>query len=179
IFAAFAGSIRVHDKAIVPPDSADAIPLWEAVAGEKVTRADKFLQVLFESNDGRLAYLYDTIGQLDPPRRAFALGLWLPAGAPRVDRFKQLATAGMNAMREWHTRILPFGRSSFDLGMILTRLAVDEHGAPRPPASRGLLARALGGPDSSSDDPIDAAWLAENILATDVRQRGDRVDLIT
>jgi hypothetical protein len=179
VFAAFGGSVRVRGKSVAPPGDADAVPLWEAVVGEKVARPDKFLQELFEANDGKLAYLYDTIGQADPPHRAFALGLWMPAGAARVDRFKQLAGAGMNAMREWHTRILPFGRASFDLGMAFTRLAVAENGAPRPPASRSVFARAFGTPDPGGDDPIDAAWLAEYVVATDVRQRGDRIDLIT
>ena len=178
-FAAFAASVRVRAKSVAPPEDAAAVPLWEAVIDEKVGRADKFLQTLLETNDGKLAYLYDTIGRLDPPHRAFALGLWMPAGAGRVDRFKQLATSGMNAMREWHTRILPFGRASFDLGMGLMRLAVAENGAPRPPASRSLFARAWDTTDSGGDDPIDGAWLAESVVATDVRQRGDRIDLIT
>ena len=72
-----------------PQGTADeAVALWEAVVGEKVTRPDRFIAQLFELNEGRLAYLYDTIGQLDPPRRAFALGLWITDAPTRVERFK-------------------------------------------------------------------------------------------
>jgi hypothetical protein len=177
-FAAFAGSLRVRDNRVVPAGDADAVPLWEAVVGEKVTRADRFISALFEQNEGRIAYLYDTIGQLDARRRAFALGTWLPTAAARLDRFKALGTTGLSSLREWHTRLLPFGRASFDLGMIFLRLEVAENGAPRPPASRGLFARALFGTDVADDAPIDAAWLAENVVATDVRQRSDRLDQI-
>ncbi|HEV3139119.1 MAG TPA: hypothetical protein VGY57_01315, partial [Vicinamibacterales bacterium] len=73
-FAAFSGSLRVSGGRVVPPgaDSRDDVAaMWEAVVGEKVTKPDRFIQQLFEANEGRLAYLYDTIGLVTPARRAF------------------------------------------------------------------------------------------------------------
>ena len=147
--------------------------MWEAVVGEKVTRADRFIQQLLDLNDGRVAALYDTIGQLDAPHRAFVLGFWIPDAAVRLDRFKALATAGISAYREWHVRMMPFNRSSFDLAMTLGRIAVADNGTPAAPNSRGFWTRVFSGVDvpedaarqlrSVADEPLDAAWLADTI----------------
>jgi hypothetical protein len=177
VFAAFAGSFRIRDGRLVPAGDADATPMWETIIGEKMTRPDRFLQTLLETSDGRLAFLYDTIANVDPPHRAFVLGLWLPA-AQQADRFRELA-AGLNAMREWHVRVMPFGRPSFDFAMTLTRIAVGDDGTPLPPAGRGFWARLFNLSDPGDEAPFDAAWLAANVTATDVRQRGERVDQVT
>ena len=191
-FGAFAGSLQIDGNRVIPPGGQrqqnvpdDAVVMWEAVVGEKVTRVDRFIVQLFELNEGRIAYLYDTIGQLDPARRAFALGLWMPNAPARLDRFKALAGA-IAAFREAHLRTLPFGRASYDLSMTLTRIEVDENGAPREPAARAFWSRVFGGPELPDDaarqvraldeDPIDAAWLVQEIGAADVRLRAERLD---
>ncbi|HEY7285843.1 MAG TPA: hypothetical protein VH497_10390 [Vicinamibacterales bacterium] len=179
IFAAFAGSVHVHDNRVVPVGGDDAVALWEAVANEKVTRAERFLSTLFELNDGRVAYLYDTIAQLDASRRAFVLGAWMPAGPARVERFKTLALSSLNGFRDWHTRVVPFGRPSFDFAMAVWRLAVDETGRPAPPATRAFWSRVLNSAESSDESPVDAGWIAENLVSSDVRQRGERIDQFT
>ncbi|HZW76372.1 MAG TPA: hypothetical protein VFF43_22655, partial [Caldimonas sp.] len=177
-FGAFSASLHIHDNRLVSlPD--EATPLWEAAIGEKMTRPERFIELLFESNEGRIAYLFDTIGQLDPARRAFALGLWMPNAAQRTERFRLLATSGVNAFREWHLRSMPFGRASYDLGMLLARADADASGAPASEWRRGFWTRAITGHDASGadeDQPIDALWLVETIGATDVRQRGERQD---
>ena len=188
-FAAFSSTLRVHanrvvapgaprpaDRAVAQVERDDVSPLWEAVVAEKVTRPERFIQQLFEANEGRLAYLYDVIGQLDPGRRAFALGLWMPNAAVRVERFKALTSAGVNSFREWHVRTMPFARASYDVGMTLARIEVDESGAPAAPAARGFWSRVLPGSGSDEDRPIDAAWLLESIGSADVRQRSERLD---
>jgi hypothetical protein len=175
VFAAFAAGIRVRDNRVVPPGDAGALPLWEAAVGEKVTRAERFITLLLEVNDGRVAYLNDIVAQLDAPHRAFVLGAWMPE-AERAERFRILTTSGMGAAREWHVRVMPFGRASYDFGMCVARLAVRPDGAPVPPAGRGLWNRVVTGSDVGGDQPIDAVWIAENVGATDVRQRGERLD---
>ena len=96
--------------------------MWEAVVGEKVTRPERFVQALFDASEGRLAYLYDIIGQLDAPRREFLLGGWIADPAARLDRFRQLATTGIAAFRDWHVRTLPHGRATHDLAAAVLRL---------------------------------------------------------
>lgn len=187
-FGAFSNSVRVRANRIVPPGDDGAVPLWEAIVGEKVTRPERFIQQLFEQNEGRLAYLYDTIGQIDAPRRAFALGLWMKDPAARLDRFKALATSGINAYREWHVRTLPFNRASHDAAMTLTRISVDETGAPAAPAARGFWSRVWSGNDLPDDpgrqlrgadeEPFDAAFVMEAVGSSDVRLRAERLDQI-
>ena len=178
-FAVFAGSLRVQGGRVVPPGGDAAVPLWEALALEKVTRPERFIQQLFELTEGRLAYLYDVIGALDPPRRAFALGLWQPNAALRAERFKALAL-GVGAFRESHLRTLPLARASYDLG---DDAVADRDRAPTARPRRRIRAgsgRASSPAPTISDDaarqlrgaeeePIDAAWLVDTIGAADVR----------
>jgi hypothetical protein len=187
-FAVFASSLRISGKSVVPPGAPEATPMWEAVLGEKVTRPEAFISKLYEANEGRLAYLFDTIGELDPPRRAFALGLWITNPTVRLDRFKMLASSGVGAYRDWHLRTLPFNRGSYDLAMTLMRVTVEANGAPRAPSARGFWSRVFAGNDLPDDparllrgideEPFDAAWLTDTVGAGDIRQRADRLDQI-
>jgi hypothetical protein len=194
-FAVAAGSLRVENNRVVPPGAArspqgdrDQVEaLWEGVVLEKVTRADRFIQQLLELNEGRLAYLYDVIGSLDASHRAFALGLWMPNGVSRAERFKAL-TLGIGVYRESHLRTLPLARTSFDLSMTLSRLATAPDGAPAAPGARGFWSRAFAAADlpddaarllrNAEEEPIDAAWLAETLGPLDVRARAERLDQI-
>jgi len=185
-FAAFSSSLRIRANTVVPPGGPDAVPLWEAVINEKASRPEAFVIRLFEISDGRLAYLFDTIGQLDPARRAFALGLWLTNPAVRLERFRVLSTTALNVYRDWHVRALPFNRGSYDLAMLLMRISVEDTGTPRAPAARGFWSKVFAGNDLPDDpvrqlrgadeEPVDLAWLAENVGSADVRQRQDRLD---
>ena len=187
-FAAFSGNLHVQGNRVVPPSGDAAVPLWEAVTLEKVTRPERFLQQLFELNDARLAYLYDVIGDLDPARRAFALGLWLPNAAARTERFKALAL-GVAAFREAHLKTLPLGRASYDLSMTLARVAVGADGTPVAPATRGFWSRVFSGTDlpddparvlrNVEDEPFDAAWLVDAVASVDVRSRAERLDQLS
>lgn len=176
-FAAFGESIHVVSGRVRPAGGEEAVPLWEAAVGEKVTRPDRFILALFEALDGRMAYLYDTVDQLDAPRRAFVFGSWMPDHPLRLERFRSLtSTTLMAAEHEWHVRSLPFGRAPYDLAMILSRVQVDGRGAPIEPAGRQLWARVFGLSEPPADTPIDAAWLIDAIGPVDVRQRSARLD---
>jgi hypothetical protein len=177
-FAVFSSGVRVRGGrvAVVPEEAA---PLWEAAVLEKVSRPERFLELFYVASEGRLAYLFDTVAQLDPARRAFVLGLWIPDAAQRTERFRLLATTGISVFREWHLRTMPFGRASYDLGMLLARVEATSSGAPASPWPRGFWTRAIAGHDGPEPEeslPIDALWLVDTIGATDVRQRGERQD---
>jgi hypothetical protein len=192
-FGAFAGGLRIRNNRLVPAgasegpqaDHDEVTPLWEAVVPEKTSRVERFITQLFELNEGRTAYLYDVVARLDPPHRAFALGLFIPNAATRVDRFKALAGT-LGAFREAHLKTLPFGRASYDLSMTLMRVQVDQTGLPKAPASRAFWSRVFAGNELPSappsrdafadDDPFDAAWLCDLIGSADVRLRGERLD---
>jgi hypothetical protein len=188
-FVAVAPSLHIQNNRVVPLGGEAAVPLWEGLVVEKVTRPDRFLLQLLELTEGRIAYLYDVVGQLDAAHRAFALGAWMPNAAARADRFKTLAS-NSGTFRESHLKTLPYGRASFDLTMALMRIQVQDDGTPRPPAARSFWSRMFSGggaepseanPRSSrggDEDPIDAAWLSEAIGSVDVRGRAERLDQI-
>jgi hypothetical protein len=195
VFAVFSAGLHIRGNRVVPaavlhrPDGErdDVTPLWEAVFGEKTARPDRFIAELFSRADGRAAYLYDSIGALDQRHAAFALGLWMPREADRIERLKALSHLSAGAFREWHPKALPFGRPIFDIATMLDRVRVDPAGRPLPPALRAVWARAFNqsaaqaeGEDTRSAvlEPIDAAWLA-GAIEGDVHQRAERMDQLS
>ena len=188
-FAVFASSVHVQDGRIAPPGGDEAIPLWEAVVGESVTRPDRFLVSLFTRTEGRMASLYDTIGQLDRARQRFALGLWMKDSSARLEAIRALAVASLAASTDWRAvRSQPFVRQAYDLTTLLMRVRVDADGVPSAPSARAFWARVVEGVDLPPDParllkesvegerPIDVAWLAGLVGMGDLRLRADRLD---
>jgi hypothetical protein len=186
-FAAFGDSLHVHANRIVPPGGAAAAALWEAAVGEKPDSPEPFVRALFGKQEGRLAYLYDTIAQLDAPRAAFALGQWIKDPAVRVKRFKALAEANRTVFSEWQPAKLPFTRPLHDVASMLSRVQAEPDGSPSFPALRSWWTWAFANADVpgagahvsdtvSDDGPVDAAWLAQIIGSADTRSRGERLD---
>ena len=187
VFAGFGGSLRIHANRVVPPGGADAAALWEAAVGEKLDRPASFLRLLYGQDEGRLAYLYDTISEMDAPRAAFALGLWIKDPAARMKRFKALAAGESNlvpAMAAREAAVHPAAlRCRLDAGAHpgrTGRVAVVSRGAivVELGVRRRGTAAARGAPRAllADDGPVDAAWLAEAIASGDVRTRSERLD---
>ena len=93
----------------------------------------------FSSHDGRVAYVYDTIAQLDAPKAAFALGPWMTDPAARLARFQALVDVCAGSYREWRLETLPFSKPLHDLAMLLMRMRVERDGS----AGLARLARVL------------------------------------
>src|SRR4030095_10186328 len=133
-FATFAAHLQVRANRVVGPGGDQAVPLWEALVGEKASRPVPFIVRLFNSDEGRLAYLYDTIGSLDPARASFALGRWIADARARVDRFRALGSAVTAMGHDVWTDQSPFKRAPHDLVSMLLRAQPQPSGAPAPPA---------------------------------------------
>jgi hypothetical protein len=186
-FAAFGESLQVRADRVVPPGGTAAAALWEAAVGQTPDRPEAFIGALFELQEGRLAYLYDTIAQLDAPRAAFALGLWIKDPARRMLRFMKLVDANRSAFPQWQPGKLPFTRPLHDVGSMLSRVEAEPDGSPSFPALRswwtwafdsaGLPPSTPHVPDTVTDDgPVDAAWLAQAIVSADTPDRAERLD---
>ena len=93
VFAAFGGSLHIRHDGILVPGGASATSLWEAALGESAASPDRFVRALFSRREGRVAYLYDSVTQLDASQRAFALGLWIASPERRLNRFKSFLDA--------------------------------------------------------------------------------------
>ena len=172
--AAFGAVLQVDSAGTLElPGGPDAIPLWEAVASEKVDHVDRFARALFDRDGGRLAFFVDALTHLDGPRLKFALGLWIADRGIRVDRFRALYRAFVDVDPNWSVATHPFARPLYDPAMLVNLVAVEASGAPAPPAYRRLWEKALDGVDLPSpgarevgdagqDGLVDAAWLAEH-----------------
>src|SRR4029079_12458312 len=136
-----------------------------------------FVARLFDRDSGRTAYLYDTIGHLDPDRAAFALGFWIVDRPLRLNRFKALAAAADAVYPQWNPRRHLFRRPPHDLMSMLWRLRPASDGQLAFPAWRAVLSstadlKALPAQLKS----IDAASLVRATLGGDVPSRGVRLD---
>ncbi len=185
LFASFTAHLRVRNGRVVVPGGEPAVPLWESALGARINDPVTFVTALYASPKGRIAYLYDVIGHLDGPRAAFALGLWLPDRAVRLERFKALSQLSRSAVPEWHATKFPFTRPAHDLLSLLNRVQVEPSGAPSFPASRHLWTAAMSWKgdtvdykptSTANDEPLDAAWLAELALSESVFTRRELLD---
>ena len=183
-FAAFGASLHIRGGRVAPPGGDTAIPLWEGALGERVDAPDRFVTALFGLHGGRLAYLYDTIAQLEAPNAAFALGLWIADPAVRLTRFVALAEVCAGSYREWHVETMPFSKPLHDLATLLMRMHVEPSGAPVVPADRSFWSEVFGNEDlhegsvtlQQDEGPIDAAWLANATSGSEMFLRGDRLE---
>lgn len=186
-FAAFGASLRIHANRVTPPGGEAAVPVWEAVVRESVANPDAFVRALFSLNAARIAYLYDTIAQLDRPAAAFALGAWMPDPAARILRFSALVEICSRSYREWRIETLPFSRPLHDLAILFMRIRIEANGAPVEPASHAFWSAVFGSDDlraesvafvqdDADETPIDAAWLADTTSGGDMFSRADRID---
>jgi len=189
VFAAFGSRLKIRDGRIVTPgeEQAEAASaVWETLVEARAGEPARFIASLFTRRAGRLAYVYDTIAELDPPRAAFALGLWIKNPELRLSHAHALLGAVASAYPEWPTAQRPFARPLHDFGSTLLAVSVNDDGSPRQPAARRLWERAFDGetlPDDAARElrdngrsgTIDAAWLAQTIAMSDVRVRGQRL----
>jgi hypothetical protein len=188
-FAAFGDALHIHEGRVVPAGGADGVRAWEAVIDEKVAQPDRFVRELFGSHQGRLALVYQTLTQLDPPHVRFALGSWMPDPSKRVEQFKALIAAAVSR-EEWDVNQGPFIRPVYDVSTMLTRIRVQPNGAPVSPTPRVFWQRAFESADLP-DDParqlrnlaedgsVDAGWLAANMSMADPEIRAERLDQLT
>ena len=182
--AAFGESLRVRGGQVVPPGGDAAALLWERVAGEKLSRPEAFIQILFESDRGRLAYLHDVLSHLDPPTLAFVLESSVRDPEERLNRFRRLAGLAKRSFVEWDVTLAPFVRPANALGAFFARLRIGADGALAGLASPAFWQRTFengGGatPAANGAPPAGAAWLTDFMLGHTGRERERRVDGFT
>jgi hypothetical protein len=189
VFSAFGNRLRIRDGRVVTPGEelhAEARTIWEQLVEAKTTEPARFISSLFARREGRLAYVYDTVAELDQPRIAFTLGLWIKDPEQRHAQARAVVAAIADSYPEWPTPQRPFVRPMHDFATLLTAVSVNEDGSPRYPAARRLWERAFEGQDlpdeparelrdSQRNGSIDAAFLAQAIAMSDVRMRGQRL----
>jgi len=180
-FGAFAGHFHIRDNQVIPVGGAAGRTAWEAALGEPTTEPERFARALF-GGEGRHAYLYDLVAELDEPHAAFVLGSWISDPERRIARFKALINEVTSAFPEWKTRQRPFKRPPNGFNLLFMNVSVLPDGTPAFPAMQRFWELVFEGNSLSDveatelrnigkDGVVDAAWLAEAIAATPVRER--------
>ena len=186
-FAAYGSSLRVVNGRVDVPGGEGARPLWEALVGEPVSKPIEFFKQVLGRDDGRLAYLYESIDMLEGPAQRFALGLATTDAGVRVERFGALYQAFVGIEAEWSHLSVPFARPMYDAAMLLQIARVTPDGTLAGPASRGLWRMAFDSPDFPVDPvravrdvgqegALDAAGAAELVVLAPARYRRERFE---
>jgi hypothetical protein len=189
VFAAFGSHLKIRGGRVASPGEAldqGARSIWEDLVEASTSQPERFIAGLFQRRAGRIAYLFDTIAELEPPRAAFALSLWMKDPTVRIAKARSLATAIAAAYPEWPTLERPFVRPLYDWGTVVNSISINADGSPGLPAAQRLWARAFDMQDlpqdparelreDERDGVLDAAWLAQTVALADVRVRGRRV----
>lgn len=185
-FAAFGRSVQIRDGRVQVPGGADAAAFWTDLVEAPLTQPGAFIRRLFDTQDGRLAFFYDTLAHLDTPRLAFAIGR---PGISRDERDRlgrALYRSFVTIDSEWDLQALPFSRPTMSPLLWLLEVSVGPAGEPLLPRARkfwdAAFARgdALHGTDATAshlleDAEIDAAWLTSRVLSADPVGRRERV----
>jgi hypothetical protein len=178
VVAAFGRSIRIRAGRISVPGGSESERLWKSVVGADPGAPAAFVRRMI-SADGRLAFFYDTITHLDPPRQRFALGLQARADSQEA-RFRTLLDSFAVAAPEWRVEERPFARPPIDGAILLSTIRVTARGAGAAPVGLRIWDRVFRDDDLAAVafEPVseaqtrsvseylsvDAAWLAAHVL---------------
>ena len=179
VFAVVARSVRVREGRVKPPGG-EELPIWRRL-GLSTAAPSQFLATLVSADAGRLAYLYDTIVQLDPMRQRFALGLTGPSD-PDMNTAMAVYRVCADSDPSWSIADRPFTRMAIDVALVLQQVALTTDGHVAGPATEAFLAGAFsdGDIERGRDDaaaslegrPIDAGTLARLVMTPDwIRRR--------
>ena len=168
-FAAFAESLTVRAAQVVLPDGAGRTTEWERLVDAPVSEPDRFIPELLGRDDGRLAWLFDTLASLDNARRAFAL----QAGLEPL-----YAAFGLEQMSVDFSA-QPFTRPPVDFAIVLRTIGVASDGTLAPPRDLQLWNTLfLGRGRVAATSEMTASWLLRSFADMPTRQRRLHLDTL-
>ena len=178
VVAAFGRSIRISAGRMSVPGGSESERLWKSVVGADPGAPGAFVRRVI-TEDGRLAFFYDTLAHLDSSRQRFALGLEARAESQEA-RLRMLLESFTAAAPEWHVEERPFTRPPIDGAILLSTIRVTARGAGAAPIGLRIWDRIFRGDDlaavafervSEAETrsvseylTVDAAWLASHVL---------------
>ena len=191
-FSAAARGLRIDGDRVAMPGGAAAVPMWEAVVAEKVTRPAEFIRALVTRDSGRLAWLYGAAAHMSPDRLAAMTGPG-PVAA-QIDQVRTMADAFRSGDQNWKIEEHPFLRSVADSWMVATQVEIaggqvagpnwqwlwkavfDRDGLSRREAASMRREAEAGGPEAAA--PITLPWLTAQIASTPPRERRERFESV-
>jgi hypothetical protein len=183
-FVAAAPGLRVAENAVRLPGGEAAEPVWEALVGRPLNEPAEFVRALVAQGEGRLAYFIGSIAQLTPAQVRVALNLDPPDAAARIAASRRLLAVFERLAATWKIEDRTFSRPALDPALLIADLRTDDGGRPAVPGTRGFWTMVFAAsasrsetdnasrafPVSSASEPVDFAWLCEQIF------KGDRLD---
>ena len=181
-FAVVAPALRVSGGAVRVPGDAPAVPLWEALAGQRATEPAAFVRALLTQQEGRLAHMFGALGTLTPAQLGVALSLDVPDAAARVAAARRLQAVFERVTANWRVDDRVFWRPPADPALFVADLPVDETGVPEIPGPRSFWTAVFGERESDAPAPdggrADFVWLCERVFAGDRSHDRRRVQLV-
>ena len=171
--AVYARSIHVRSGAVVTPGE-NAKDIWRAIVGADPASPAAFIPRLLGSRYGAVAMFYDLVSHLDATRQRFVLGS--PADPKRAESAMRVFDAVARAPMTWRLDDYPFTRADVDAALLFRQVLLDNRGIPFGP-SKDTLAQVFGEPEDGSG-PVDAAWLAANVLKAGPAAARRRLDTL-
>lgn len=180
-----ARSLKLEKERVLVPGGSTAEPIWEALAGEKVTRPAEFLRLLLSRDSGRLAWFYDAIAVMPADRRAVVYGHG-PIEV-QIEQARLLYSTFRSSDSNWRLEEHPFLRGVTDPWMVTSQIAL-ARGSVAPPNAqwfwdglfeRGdLTRRDVTAIRADSAAPVSLAWLAQRIASVAAKERRDRYEMV-
>lgn len=184
-FLAAARGLRIENERIAVPGGIPAVPIWEAIAAEKVTRPAEFIRALVSRDSGRLAWLYGAVATMSPDRMAAVFGPG-PAEA-QIEQTRSMLDAFRTGDQNWRIEEHPFLRSVADAWMVTTQVGLS-NGLVAAPNRRWLWEAVFDRDDLSRreassvrrtpDSPVTLNWLAAKIASSPPRERRERFESV-
>lgn len=184
-FWVVARSLNVDRERVAVPGGAAAEPIWEALAGEKVTRSSEFVRVLLTKDSGRLAWFYDAVASMSAERYAAAFG---PAPIElQLEAARSLYGAFRSADSNWHIEDHPFLRGLTDPWIVTSQIGLKD-GAVAPPAAQwfwdelfdrnDVTRKSIASVRREDQSRVTLPWLVQRIVTSSSKERRDRFEMI-
>ena len=172
--AVYARSIHVRSGAVVTPGD-NAKEIWRAIVGADPANPAAFIPKLLASRNGAAAAFYDLVAHLDAPRQRFVLGS--PADPKRADRAMRVFRGGQPARpHPGGSRTIP-SRGRTSMPRWCSGRFCSTSAASRSVPRSDVLAEAFG--EAGWDyGPVDAEWLAANVLKAAPGEARRRLDTL-
>jgi len=184
-FMTAARGLRIENDRIAVPGGVAAVPIWEAIVQEKVTRPAEFIRALVTHDSGRLAWLYGAVATISAERLATVFGRG-PIEA-QIEQTRAMLGAFREGDQNWRIEEHPFLRSVADAWMVTTQVAITG-GQVAAPNHQWLWEAIFDRPDLSRREaaavrrspatPVTLTWLAAKIASAPPRERRDRFETV-
>jgi len=184
-FHAAARGLRIEDDRIAVPGGLPAVPVWEAIVAEKVTRPAEFIRALVLRDSGRLAWFYSSAAAMAPERMAAVIGPG-PVEA-QIEQTRAMFDGFRTGDQNWRVEEHPYLRGVADAWMVTSQIALTGSIVAAP--NWQWLWEAVFDEDNSSRraaaalrrmpaSPVTLAWLATRIAAVPPRERRERFETV-